>query len=554
MTSTDNSAWAQGLEVQGVSCKKELADNRGDLETTKAAQEKELLAAFDQTARLQNRIEMLLSEKSSLEDDSAGKEETVHQAITRSEELEQKHSSLKEQHHVLSNDLLNSKNDTTDGQRKLRIDLQEAQKTNEILKIALTKAEKQARFYENRMHGLNYALEQSPDRVAADNAMIEAKDSMFSRLEEKAGECYSAYVALEKSSRQDKERAEMEIAELKKQLKQAVALNDQLADAKAVFEQESLDVFAMLRAKIYPTDFFQAMDHHFSVVTQDSTFLGSIISEQTRELSNKDLEIASLKAEVLNLNKVLHEKEESRASLEIRLREAEDQVGGLELEMNALSSENEQVNTRNDTIIADLEKGLRVAYASLDETRDERERGLIKSKDSEVLHLKDKCNEFCQANRQLKRQVHTQEQNIKDFTEEVYVTHARVAEVSVDLKAAEKKVTTLEQQVRGELGLPATVNILEVLNQKIELDEGRQQRLSLEDELQTARSSAEQRQAAFNRIKDQSERWLHGMQDVGLELVTRLQRAQGARVEPRLDETDEELENKLRNFWEAFDG
>lgn len=150
--------------------------------------------------------------------------------------------------------------------------------------------------------------------------------------------------------------------------------------------------------------------------------------------------------------------------------------------------------------------------------------------------------------------MYTQEKNIKDFTEEVYVTHARVAEVSADLQAAKEKVTTLEQQVRGELELPATVNILEVLNQKIELDEGRQQRLNLEDELQTAQSNAEQRQAAFNRIKDQSERWLHGMQDVGLELVTRLQRAQGAPVEPWLDETDEELENKLRNFWEAFDG
>lgn len=141
----------------------------------------------------------------------------------------------------------------------------------------------------------------------------------------------------------------------------------------------------MLRAKIYPTDLFRAMDHHFSVVTQDNRFLGLIISEQTRELSNKDLEIVSLKAEVLNLNKVLHEKEESHASLEIRLRETEDRVSGLELEMNALSSENEQVNTRNDTIIEDLEKGLRVAYASLDETRDEHERKLIGSKDSEIL-------------------------------------------------------------------------------------------------------------------------------------------------------------------------
>lgn len=206
---------AQGLEVQEVSCKKELADHRGELEITKAAHEKELLAAIHQGARLQNRIEMLLTEKSSLEEDLAAKEETVRQAITRSEGLEQSCSSLKEQYHRLSNDLLNSKNDTTDGQRKLRIDLQEAQKTNEILKIALTKAEKQAIFYENRMHGLNYALEQSPDRVAADNAMIEAKDSMFSRLEVKAGECYTAYVALEKSSRQDKERTEMEIAALK---------------------------------------------------------------------------------------------------------------------------------------------------------------------------------------------------------------------------------------------------------------------------------------------------------------------------------------------------
>lgn len=40
---------------------------------------------------------------------------------------------------------------------------------------------------------------------------------------------------------------------------------------------------------------------------------------------------------------------------------------------------------------------------------------------------------------------------------------------------------------------------------------------------------------------------------MSLELLTRRQRAQGTLVDPRLDETDEELENTLRNFWVAFD-
>ena len=127
-----------------------------------------------------------------------------------------------------------------------------------------------------------------------------------------------------------------------------------------------------------------------------------------------------------------------------------------------------------------------------------------------------------------------QELLIKDFTQEVYITHSRVVEIHADIEAAKEKIATLEQQARGELGFPAAVGILEVFNQKTELDK-------------------EKRQAAFNHIKDLSEWWLHGMQEVGLELLTRRQRAQGTLVDPRLDETDEELENTLQNFWVAFD-
>lgn len=574
---TNDSTWAQALETQERYHKKELANIQEKLDAMNAAHEKELNEANSQTASFQDQVKMLLSEKISLEDLTAkehtlqeqvkiltsaklsleevlsAKEDLIRQIMTRSEDLEKECSLLKEQHQRLSNDLTNKKNEAIDERDKMGMDLQQAQKKNEILEIALVKAEKHGAIYENRMHDLNHALGQTPDEAATVNAMIETKDKMFSNLEAKAGECYTALVALEKSSRGDYERAEVEMSQLKKQLSQSATLITKLTDSKAVFQQQSADVFAMLRTRILPTDFFRSVDHHFSLVLHDNSVLHSTILEQTQELSNKNIETASLRAKVLEISKLLGEKEERCCSLETEVRDKEDQVGVLELEMDALASENEEVNAQNDRIIADMEGRLRVAYACLDETRDERERELIRDKESEILHLQENCNKHSQAHRELQGQVRSQEELIKDYTAELCMTHFRVDELSVELQAAEEKFTTLEQETRAQLGLPTTVSILEVLNQKTELDAARRSCLDLEDELQTAQIEAEKRQAAFNSIKDQSERWMFGMQDVGLELLARLRRAQGASVESWLDDSDEELEHKLKRFWEGFE-
>lgn len=574
---TKDSTCAQALETQERHHRKELANIQEKLDAMNAAHEKELNEANNQTASFQDQVKMLLSEKISLEDFMAkehslqeqvkiltsekrsleevlaAKEVLICQTMTRSEDLEKECSLLKDQHQRLSDDLVNEKNEAIDERDNMGMDLQQAQKKNEILEIALVKAEKHGAIYLNRMHNLNHALGQAPDEAAAVNAMIETKDKMFSNLEAKAGECYTALVGLEKSSRGASERAEVEISQLKKQLSQSAALITKLTDSKAVFQQQSADIFAMLRARILSSDLFLSMDHHFSLVLQDNSVLHSTILEQTQELSNKNVETASLRAKVLEISKLLGEKEERCCSLETEVRDKEDQVGVLEVEMNALTSENEEVNARNDRIIADIEGRLRVAYACLDETRDERERELIRNKESEILHLRENCNKHSQAHRELQGQVRSQEELIKDYTSELCMTQFRVDELSAELQAAEEKFTTLEQETRAQLGLPTTVSILEVLSQKTELDAARRNCLDLEEELQTAQIEAEKRRAAFNSVKDKSERWMFGMQDVGLELLARLRQAQGVSVESWLDDSDEELEDKLRRFWEVFE-
>ncbi|MCJ1462742.1 hypothetical protein MMC07_001345 [Pseudocyphellaria aurata] len=430
--------------------------------------------------------------------------------------------------------------------------LHEAQQSNNILKGALAEAQDEATFYENRMRHFNYILEQKPGQVDSTDAMIHAKDKMLSDLEARAGECWMASIQREKRTRRQHESAETEIARLKKQLTQSVAVIEKLTDSKQIFEQQSTDVLRMLRSRIQPTDFICAMDHHFSLVMQDNSFLLSRISEQTQELSGKDTENAALKAKVLEMTELLEAMEERRSVLETTVREQEDQAGALEIEMSALTSQNEEVNARNDSIIADLQRQLRAAYSFNYETRDEQDRELIRAKDSEILHFKETCENYAEKCRGLESDLQNREAAVNECRAEICYAHFREREKSTELAAAEEKITTLESQARGQLGLPSTLSIFEVLGQKQELDRTRRECRDLEDELQSSQANAERDRIVCDSVKVQSERWLFGMQNVGLELLTRRRRACGTRGHPRLMETDEELEFKLRNFWTAF--
>lgn len=389
-------------------------------------------------------------------------------------------------------------------------DLHEAQERNDILKVALSEAQDEATFYEDRMRHLNYTLEQKPGRIDSTNAMIQAKDKMFSDLEARAGESWMASVQLDKKTHRQHERAETEIAQLRKQLTQSVAVIEKLTDTKVVFEQQSRDVLRMLRSRIQPTDFVRAVDHHFSLVMRDNSFMQSRISEQTQELSNRDTENAGLKAKVLEMTELLEENEERRSFLETKVREQEDQAGALEMEMDALASQNEGVNTRDNNIIADMEGGLRAGYSYTDETRDERERELIRTKDGEILHLKETCENYAEMNRDLESRLQNREAAVSECRVEICYTHFRVREMSAELAAAEEKIATLESQAQGQLGLPSTLSIFEVLGQKQELDMARRECRDLEDELQCAQANAERHRIDCNSVKDLSECWLFG--------------------------------------------
>lgn len=432
-------------------------------------------------------------------------------------------------------------------------DLEEAQRRNEIVKVALSQAQDEAMYYESRMRHLNYELEQRPDQIHSVKAMIEAKNKMFTDLEAKAGESWMASIQLEKSSRRAHERAEMEVGQLKKQLAWSVALIDKLTDSKVIFQQQSTDVLRMLRSRIQPTDFVDALDHHFSLVVQDNSFLQWVISEQTRELSDKDTETAILKARVLEMNDLLEEHERLRTCLETKVREQEDQVGALELEMDAMSSQNEQDDARNSQINADMEKHLRAAYQHADETRDERERELIRSKDSEIFSLRETCKAYSTTNRDLEVQLQNREAAVHESRAEICHTHVRLTELSAELAAAREDAAALESQARARLGLPPTLSILDVLGQKQDLDSARRLCRDLEQEVQDAKIDAERSRVESDRVKDQSECCSFGMQSVGMEILARLRRARGAGGHPRLMETDEELEWKLREFWKSFD-
>lgn len=410
------------------------------------------------------------------------------------------------------------------------------------MRAALAKAHTDAVSYENRMHELNRALNQTPGQIAHTNALIEAKDSMFSELEKKAGECYSAFIALEKSSREDHARATHEIADLEEELAVSGAVVTSLRDSKAAFQKQGVDLLAMLRKKVYSTDFIKAMDHHFHLVTQDNSYLASSVMDLDQKLTNKDLENRSLQAKIIETIRSLDDQKEQSSSLETTLREKDYKIGTMQLELDALPVDHQDVIDGKDAMIADLQAQLQNAQDStiilLDTPRDERERQVIEGKDNEISQLKQEHKECSAENRDLQNELIKQEEIIKGNTAAVAQAQSALTEKSAQLLAAEEKLETTQLQIGGQLGLPPTISILELLNEKEENRHFRAEYETLEKNLKRAEDDAGELQTAYND-------WMPAMKELAWELLARLRRAQGGPARLQYTETDEELEELL---------
>lgn len=417
-------------------------------------------------------------------------------------------------------------------------ELKEAQSANEVLTTALGKAHREAVFYENRVRELNYHINQAPGELASTDALIRAKDNMFSDLERKAGKCYTAFRALEKSSREDRARAKDEMAGLREELAKSRTLVASLGESKNVFQEQCQDLLGMLRKKVYSTDFIRAMDHHYHLMIQDNSNLVSITMDQDQRLTDQGLELQSLQAKTLQLARSLEEQKGQCSDLETALREKDVKIGQLQSELDAQAADHQLAIDSRDALIADLRGQLQEVKNSttdlLHATREEGERQVILGKDNEISELKQAHMEYTADNRDLRQELLWQEEIIDGNTAAVAQAQHALAEKSAKLLTAEDNLATMEQRIGGQFGLPPTISVLELLSEREEIGQLRQDHELLQTQLELAEVHAEEIRAMYNQRMPKAK-------ELGRELLARLRQAQGAPATSYHTETDEEL-------------
>lgn len=166
----------------------------------KAEHLEEIQAAEAKILALQQRVEDLESYKSTTKVDLEAREVTVQHLLAGSQSLQESNDKLKEQCDLLSTEseqLQRSALAEIEERTEVQQGLEEAFNAKDALARDLARAQNQARYFEHRMIGLTHALGETPNEVANMSGVIDQKGKMFSDLEMRAGECFTALTKLE---------------------------------------------------------------------------------------------------------------------------------------------------------------------------------------------------------------------------------------------------------------------------------------------------------------------------------------------------------------------
>lgn len=367
--------------------------------------------------------------------------------------------------------------------------MQEARKSNEVLKAALAKAHKDAVFYEGRVQDINDAMINKDGKRAATDTLIQTKDKQFSDLEKRAAECYSALNALDKSSREDQARAIDKIAELKGKVAMYGARMTSLRESKVIFQQQCQDLLAMLREKVFSTDFTNAMDYHFGLMMQDNSYLVSVVQGQEQTLQKKDDELRLLRAKSLETAKLLEEQKQQCSDLEIASREKDIQIGARQLELDVLPGNHQAAMDGKNHTIGGLRRQVRELQDSrmkiLDTSLDERQRQAMAIKDCEIALLHQARQKHDADNARLQKSLRHHKLALSSATEATAHAQHALAQKSTQLQAA---LATLDQR-SGSL-LPA-ISVLELLEEReAQMARFRDDRHALESQLRAVKGEA----------------------------------------------------------------
>lgn len=410
--SENNRTWQAALKLQDHSHEIEITelkeDHQASITTLKQSLEEEaqVLIALQQTndeaARaikilLQKRVKQLTQEESALEARLESGATTIQQTTSAAQESQAKFDEMKQKYECLVRSTLhenNEKNQTIEQLRQekerlgnivfslqleqareattaatdqtistsameqlqeLEQKLEKTSEDNGILAAGLATNQIIATQLQERMMELNHALEQSPNEVANIRGVIELKDHMLSVSESRASETLSALTQLLTTSGQEKVIATREIAELKIKLTTLQSSNAALQEAKTCFQRTAEEVLEMQMKETQPTELFTAMEFFFQQEVSDNKVLVSGVLRLQNEISSHETQTISLETEIRELRESVATKHQCLVELEQKAFITEEEVGRLQMEINALPLDFERTIRHKDVQIQQLE-------------------------------------------------------------------------------------------------------------------------------------------------------------------------------------------------------
>lgn len=496
--------------------KHDLADLEEDHEdkvrAIKARHLEEIQAAGAKILVLQQRVEDLESFKLTMKVDLEEKEVAVQHLLAGTQSLQERNDKLKEQCDLLSAEseqLQRSALAEIEERREVQQGLEEAFNAKDALARDLARAQNQARYFEHRMIGLTNALGETPNEVANMSGVIDQKDKMFSDLEMRAGECFTALTKLEEQRSQEGKIARREMASLEAELGQNEKTIERLRKSKDSFQNQCEAVLLMLCGKVRGVDLINAMDEYFQTAVEDNSCLTNEVKRLDSALSGKDLKIASLEIAIRESEKSLEEEKHSGDELRLALSTKGTELGDLEAEIQLIKTDHQSVIDKMEGRVADAEQAYSTTLELMDQERDERERHFIQTKDDKIATLEQTCRDLSTRREYLEQCLWTQTNTSTENARAACIHAAHAEESLVQWIAAQAEIEDQREELRAWLGLPASIDIAEVLATKKALGEAQSRIQELENDRRGGRHRVGESSGSYGVDDDE----LYGISD-----------------------------------------
>ncbi|MCJ1465128.1 MHC class II transactivator [Pseudocyphellaria aurata] len=415
-----------------------------------------------------------------------GKGAMILQIVETSQNLEQKQDMLRDQCGCALtkpgqsgpsalNRQIPSPLPTFEERKAIQKELDDTLKTNRILATRLVDAQIRAANFERRMSELSEALDEHPNEVANIRGVIELKDKMFSELELRAGECLTELIKLEDINDREKQTALREIACLKAKLDDNERLLANLRKSKATFRRQCESLFKTFESKVFKDDLENAVEKYFQTTLEDNLFLQSEVERQAAEISSRDLKIETIEIAVQEAGVALEAKTKASDEARTALNAKEIEIAALQMELDSVKSDLQSIIKDKDELLADVEEKLQETRDEFVELlvkgRNEFDSEIIKSKDDKIKALEEECHKLHSSHQSLECDLKAQVEAGVDNVTEACMSAAESKEAQEKLEVALVQIEDYQEQIRGLLGLPVSIKVVDVFKMKKALGE-----------------------------------------------------------------------------------